>query len=260
MGRFDEIHPIGPPAAAGGGAPGGPEPYSAEHFMAEATLAMERGRWESALRLFGRALQRDRSSEAAWVGQVRALVEMSQPGEAATWAEQAAKVCGESAEILALKATCAARTGKPDEAMAWSDRAMSQGRDEGQVWASRAEALFASGHGEMARRALEKAAERSPEPAMLRKYGEIALFFGDLRLAQLWLERARSLAPDDPLAALQLGVLRDRQDDLVAARIELDRALALEPGLKSARLALRDLNSRTKIQRVFSRVRRWFDG
>ena len=90
--------------------------------------------------------------------------------------------------------------------------------------------------------------------------GAVALFYGDLRLAQLWLERARRELQDDPLLALHLGVLRERQGDLVAARMEFDRALSIEPGLQAARLAIEDIDQRTTVQRLASKLKRWWNG
>lgn len=257
MGRFETIQTPTPEAESL--ARREDAPLDAGHFLEQAERAMSLGRWESALRAYGRALERDRKSEVAWAGQVEALIEMGQPAEAMTWTEQAAKVVGESPQILALRAVCCARTGKNEDALAWSDRAMRASRDDREVWLARAEVMFSSGQQEPATRALEKACERTPSPDTRRRCGAIALFYGEIRLAQLHLERARRELPDDPVLALHLGVLRERQGDLVAARAELDRALAIEPGMQAARLAIEDIDSRTPVQRLYSKVRRWWN-
>lgn len=247
MGRFDSITPDGAQA----------EPlqrdeedrYDADYFLGQADAALAQGRFEGALKLYGRALERDRQRAAAWLGQVRALMDLGHPEEAQTWLEQAAAILGEIPPLLAMRAIASARCGDLEDALAWSDRAMREGEDHAVVWLSRGEVLYLSGQVPVARRALDKAVERTPGALTERRAGEVALDYGDLGQAAIWLERAWRHAPEDALVALRLGVLRERQGDLKRARAELERALALEPQLTGARLALKSLDERS-----------WWDG
>ncbi len=241
MGRFDHIQPTdegADPTSDHGG-----ERFDFDHYQDLAAEAHRRGRYQSALRYYGRALEQDRERAEAWLGQVRALLDMGQPAEALTWMEQAGRIVGEVPGLLALRAIAAMRSGAPEEARAWSDRSLRDGRDDPEVWLARAEVVFATGSAKMARVNLDKAHERQPGPEIARRCGEVALQGGDPATARTWLQRALRDAPEDPLIALRLGVCWERMGDLSRARAELERALSLEPGLESARLALDDLRT-----------------
>ncbi len=255
MGRFDHIDPgtATQPVPSDGG-------FGVRHFLDQAERAMGRGRFEQALRLYGRALEHDRTRPEPWAGQADALLAMAQPEEAFTWLEQAVRVAGERPGFLAQRAIAAARLGKADDALAWSDRAMRVGADRPDIWLARAEVLYLQGQGGPAGRCLAKAHEREPGGHTARRCGEIALGAGDLPRARTWLERARGQAPECPLLALRLGVYWERAGRLELARQELERALSLEPGLEPARLALADLDGRGLLDRVTASLRRWRGG
>jgi len=255
MGRFDHI-------AAEATAPlaSGEVSYGFQHFMDLAQQSMGRGRFERALRYYGRALEQDRSRAPAWAGQARALLEMAQPTEAFTWLEQAVRVAGERPDFHALRAIAAARLGRTDEALAWADQAMRAGADGAEVWLSRSEVLYLQGQGTAAGRCLDKGHEREPGSHTARHCGEVALGAGDLPRARTWLERARCQDAECPLVALRLGVYWERAGHIERAREELERALILEPGLASARLALDDLRKRGLWARTKDRFRRWSRG
>lgn len=254
MGRFDHI--AGVQAPEGAEAPGEPR-FDAAHYLELAHKAHACGAWQAALRLYGRALEEDRGRAEAWLGQVRVLLDMGQPAEAATWMEQAGRVVGEVPGLLALRALAAVGRGELDEARQWSDRAMRDGPDQVEVWLARAAVVYASGNGAMARVNLDKAHERDPGPQAARRCGEVALDLGDLETAYRWLRRAEQADPENPLLALRLGVLHERQGDWDQARRHLERALALEPRLEPARLALADLSSRGALGRLSASLRRW---
>ncbi len=234
--------------------------FGFQHFLEQAEEAMRRGAFERALRCYGRALEQDRVRAEAWAGQARALLALGQPEEAFTWLEQAVRVAGEQPGFHALRAIAAARLGRAEEAMAWADKAMRSGADRAEIWLGRAEVLYQRGQGHAAGRCLDKAYEREPEASTARACGEVALGVGDLPRAHGWLERSRAAAPDCPLVALRLGVYWERAGHLERARTELNRALALEPGLSPARLALEDLGGRGLTARIAAGLRRWTHG
>ena len=258
MSRFSHIQPgEGEDEASPTSAQEEGERFGFERYQRLADDALHRGAYEKALRYYGRALEQDREQPDAWLGQVEALLQMGQPEEAMTWMEQAAAVIGEVPRLLALRAVAAARRGALDDARAWSDRALREGPDEPAVWLSRAEVLYQAGSERMARVNLDKAHERAPGARTALRCGEVALGGGDLSAARPWLERAARDAPDNPVAALRLGVYWERAGDLERAKVELSRALALEPHMEAARLALGDLNSRGLWGRMQATFRRW---
>ena len=256
MGRFDSIKPDGVEEDIQA-SEDLKDPYDADHFLKLANDAMARGNFEGALKLYGRALQRDPNRLEGWMGQVRALIDMGQPQEAMTWLEQAAGVLGEVPPLLGMRAIAAARCGNREDALAWSDRAMREGQDHMEVWLSRAEVLYLNQQPKIAIKALEKAVERAPGPTSERQVGEIALEYGDTGQAAIWLERAWRHAPEDPMVALRLGVLRDRQGDPERARSEFQRAISLAPDLQAARLALDEIDGRDWWTQTRAKLKKW---
>ena len=257
MSRFDHIGDAPPVAPVD---QRGPATRGCEDFLADGDRHLRRGRFEAALRAYGKALEEDRTRTEPWLGQVRALIEMAQPGEALTWIEQASRVVGDSPRLLALWAIAAARAGHLDDAIAWSDRAMRQGMDDADVWLARAEVLYLNRQARLAPTVLDKAHERAPGAETARRCGEVALAAADLPTARGWLERAVRAAPDDPLVALRFGVYWHAAGFVERARTELDRALALEPTLAPARLARDSLDNLNFFGRLRARLRRTFHG
>ena len=174
-----------------------------------------------------------------------------------TWMEQATRIVGEHSDFLALRAIAAVRTGALDDARAWSDRSMREGRDSAEVWLARAEVVYTTSGDKMARVNLNKAYERCSTSDTARRCGEIALAAGDLTASRTWLERAAHQDPQCPLAALRLGVFWERAGDIDRAQLELSRALALEPRMESAKLALDDLDNRGALEKMRALWRRW---
>ncbi len=254
MSRFDHIVA---PEAVDGHEEARPGP---ERVLSTARTALEHGAFEAALRFYSRALEQDRGNAEAWIGQVRALLGMGQPEEAARWLEQAAAQLGERPTLHALRALASLQAGRLDDARAWSDRALQSGRDDPEVWLARAAVVYGDGQPKMGRVNLDKAHERAPGPLGALHAAEVALHAGDLPTARVWLDRARRADDTNPRVALGYGVYWERVGDLAQARQELERALALEPRMTSARVALEDLSNRGVWSRVASALRRWLGG
>ena len=254
MSRFSNIQADEPPSPE---ASPEEQQYDHDYYVGLAQEAQRRGNFDTALRYYGRALEQDREQQVAWLGQIEVLMAMGQPEEAETWLEQAAGVIGEAPPLLALRAIAAARSGKFEDAQAWSDRALRDGGDNPIVWLSRAEVLYCRGSAQMARVNLNKAYERAPGSALGLRCGEVALNANDLSGARPWLERAARDELDNPMAALLLGIYWERAGNLEQAKVELRRALALEPHLKAATLALEDIENRGLWSTLKATLRRW---
>ncbi len=255
MSRFEHIQTDGDaPASAG------TDEFDFDHYRTLADRARNHGEFEKALRLYGRALERDRTRAEGWLGQVRVLLEMGQAEEAETWLEQAARILGEVPGILALRSISAVRAGKLDDARAWSDRAMRAGDDDPEVWFARAEVVYAGGNIKVARINLDKGHERSPSADTARRAGEVALERDDTATAQRWFARAATEDPENPLIAMRLGVCLERMHEWDRARNEFERAILLSPDMKSARLALADLDARGWMARVMANLRGLLNG
>ena len=113
--------------------------------LLEANQAFDRAEFESALRWFGRSLEHGLSQVPAWVGQVRALLELGRPADAKVWADKALERFADHPELLALKAMALGRTGETATALAFSDAAVARPGDFPLVWLARADVLLARG-------------------------------------------------------------------------------------------------------------------
>jgi tetratricopeptide (TPR) repeat protein len=127
-------------------------------LLAEARAFFEEGEFEKQLRACSRALEFNPHSAAAWIGQVRALVELGECAEANLWADKALESFPGEPELLALKAMALGREGQLDEAIALSDTATEQRGDSALVWLSRGDVLL-SRREKRAEYCLEKALE-----------------------------------------------------------------------------------------------------
>lgn len=113
--------------------------------MRAADEQYQQARFEQALRLYSRALESNPNLDAAWVGQVRMLIEMGELKEANVWADRALEVFPGHGELLAAKGVVAARLGDRRKSLEFSDAATSS-REAGRtyVWLARGEVLLAT--------------------------------------------------------------------------------------------------------------------
>lgn len=115
----------------------------ADPFFAQAEEAFENGRFEQALRLYGRALEFRPGEARAWTGQVRMLIELGEFEEARVWADKALDQFPAEADLLAAKAVALARGGDDEGAIAYSDSSLETRASTPYVWLARADVLLA---------------------------------------------------------------------------------------------------------------------
>lgn len=194
MSRFRHLEFGGSGAS---GTPAGPAPAKDEaHFLAEARRHWERAEFEKALRRYGRALEENPSSSAAWVGQAHMLLEMDQVAEASAWADRGLERLPEDPGLLAAKARALARLGELDAALAFSDSAMASGGATSDRWLARAEVLMARGD----------------------------------RQAEYCVDQALALAERDWLVSWQAARIRSHHRQFAAALRLLQFAISLDAG------------------------------
>lgn len=152
MSRFQwlEFENPTPPGGEGdipGRPPGGEgdDPTDPQYILRLADEAYRKMDWEKALRLYSRALGLDNTLEAAWVGQLRCLLDLQENPEALTWAIKAHKTFGKSPDVQAARALALARNGQLQEALAFSDGSMKADRVGWFPWVVRGEILARTG-------------------------------------------------------------------------------------------------------------------
>ncbi len=117
----------------------------AQHHVREAEERWREGRFEKALRSYGRALEHNPQLAEAWVGQVRMLLELDDAKEADLWSDKALEMFPVHGDLLASKAVACARLGRLDEAMKLSDAALRQKGETPWVWEARGDVLLSRG-------------------------------------------------------------------------------------------------------------------
>ncbi|NLI79351.1 MAG: tetratricopeptide repeat protein [Candidatus Riflebacteria bacterium] len=150
MSRFQWLefeNPSNPPGEGGDEPPatGGGDPTDPQYILRLADEAYRKMDWEKALKLYSRTLGLDNGIEAAWVGQLRCLLDMNENPEALTWAVKAQKTFGKSPDVQAARALALARHGQTAEALAFSDGSMKADRVGWFPWVVRGEILARTG-------------------------------------------------------------------------------------------------------------------
>ena len=93
-------------------------------WLAQADQQRRVGHYESALRLYSRALEDDKALVAGWLGQVQMLVQLEEYPEAELWARKALELFPNNGELLAGRAQAVVRLGDHKQAMLLSDGAI----------------------------------------------------------------------------------------------------------------------------------------
>lgn len=121
---------------------GAGEAVTAQAYVAKARAADQWGEYETALRLYTRALQEDRAAIPAWVGQVQMLVLLGECREARMWSDKALELFRNNGELLAAKAQACLRQRERNDAMACSDASLAAPGSSAWRWQVRGEVLL----------------------------------------------------------------------------------------------------------------------
>lgn len=113
------------------------------YYAEEAQSAFTQGRFEQALRAYGKVLEHNPANAVAWAGQVRMLIELGEFREARLWADKALEAFPNDSELLAAKAVALARDGDLQAALVFSDAAIESRGDTPYVWLARGDVLLA---------------------------------------------------------------------------------------------------------------------
>ena len=243
--------PAGPPVQRGAAE------VTAADLLARAEQQELDGDFEHALRLFTRCLEQDRSAVAAWVGQVRMLVELDELREASLWVDKALELFRNQGELLAVKAQAQLRLGDRPMALATSDRALKAPGSSAWRWLVRAGVLFAQS---------QRAAKTCLQRALEQEHAELSDRVRAVRLllhegqAGLALEQIRRVLGDHPAVGPFWYLLGRCQQELgwpEDATTSYQRCLELQRDHRQALAALSALQDAPWAARVLRRVRQW---
>lgn len=243
MGRFERLEfDIGLPRKE---AKQPPQIYDDNYYLAEGDRCFYRSDYEGALLNYSRALRFNNDCEPAWVGQVKALIELGELEEALIWCDRGLERFKDSPSLLACKGRALARTGDSKRGMAYVDAALQEkGNDLPLVWLARADVLLTE-KAPTARFCLEKACESAPQSWQVAlEAALICLQQGESFLGLRYAQRASELNRDHPFIWCVLGdAYRDIGDSDEARRC-YHYALSLEHHFVPAKRRLQNLESR----------------
>jgi len=195
---------------AEGKAGGGCEEFSGAWYLQRGDIAYWEGDFVQALREYSRAVDEERTLEAAWVGQAIALLRLGNPGQVETLCVQGRRLFPKSSALLSLQASAKARQGDLQGALALSDTALSLQSKGWLDWLQRGDVLLAfPDELTTARRSFQQALDEAPDVDFTRReiafnclehgyFEDAARFFADVvkavpTVAENWYRYALSL-------------------------------------------------------------------
>lgn len=257
MGRFEhlEMGDWQPERPEGG--PEQPGVFDENYYLSKADEAFADEDYERALAFYSRTLQYEINTEAAWLGQLRCLIELNELPEAVIWSNRALERFPKSGQILAARAVAECRIGRVEAAMGYLDSAFAaQGVSE-YAWLARGEVLIASNLNN-ARACFFKAIELAPRDWKIRAWiGRAYLLRKRYHQALEHFREAARLDPNRHMCWYWVGQCSEELGQREDARIAYQRALAAKPSFTKAQEAFKELGSGGGfggvLKRLFSR-------
>jgi tetratricopeptide (TPR) repeat protein len=131
-------------------------------WLRKADADRRRGLYENALRYYSRALEFDKSLLSGWLGQIQMLIQLGEDSEAELWARKALELFRGQGDLLASRAQALARIGDQKQALELCDAALKQEGASAYRWLVRGE-LMVSGRDEVDRHCFDKAVQADPD-------------------------------------------------------------------------------------------------
>ncbi|MDO9020499.1 MAG: tetratricopeptide repeat protein [Myxococcales bacterium] len=214
-----------------------------DHAEAQVTLARIVGRGPDgaakALAVLDRCVRQSPRSRPCWTARAQLRVDAGEHGPAALDAQRALALDDDDAASAVLRAVALTRVQPvPPEAEASARRALELAPDDPRASLALAMALDAKGDAEGARAALGRAIARAPTLDARLLETTLALRQGDVPGARRAVQAALALAPDDPRATYNLGVVAQREGRYNEAREAYLKTLRREARHYAARYNL----------------------
>ncbi len=230
----------------------------APEFLARADEEYRWGRFDTALRLYTRALQEDRATIPAWVGQVQMLVQLDECHEARVWSDKALELFRNNGELLAAKAQACIRLNDLKTGFTCSDASLQAPGASRWRWQVRGEMLLAKGerhHEECFRKALiETTADWFDRIVIARIY----VYYGRVTNALGYIKEALESEPANGYVWFEMGNCQKALALDSAARSSYQRCLELRSDYRPAQEALVSLTGpRSFWEWARGALRRW---
>jgi Tfp pilus assembly protein PilF len=202
-------------------------------WMQRADQARRSGTYESALQLYSRALEDDKTLVRAWVGQVQMLIQLEESPEAEVWSRKALELFPADGDLHAGRAQALGRLHRSKEAYASIDAAMNQPGQSAYRWTVRGELLLSDGQS-TERVCFDKAIQTDGDWLVPV---EVALVYLEYKQPSNALNRVRLATERDPAAAYAWYVQGVCQAELgldAPAMRSFQTCLDLVPGHREA--------------------------
>ncbi len=208
------------------------------YYLTGAQTAFEDADFEKALRWYAKVLEFNPDNVSAWVGQVRALIELGEFREARLWADKALERFPNEPELLAAKAVALGRSGFLEEAIAFSDAAVEQRGDTPYVWLARGDVLLARRE-QRADYCFDKALALAPDNWFITWLAaRIRYYYKQFAAALKLLQQAIELNATHFMLWLELGQCQLELGLINAAERSFEQARQLNPGCAQARVGV----------------------
>ena len=207
------------------------------HWLKQAVQERENGQHESALRLYSRALEVDKSILAGWLGQVQMLIALGEYPEAELWARKALELFKNNADLLAGRSQAFCRIGDLKSALASSDASINQQGVATYPFVARGELMLARKE-KAEEYCFDKAAQLDGGWLVRLEIAEVYLFHSRPTKALTWIRRAVELAPDRAHGWYSQGSCEVVLGLNRSAEASFKRCLQIMPKHASAREAL----------------------
>ena len=208
------------------------------HYLASADEEYRWGRFEKALQMYTRCLERDRSAVRAWVGQVQMLVQLGEYSEARLWSDKALELFRDNGELLAAKAQACVRLADTQAGMACSDSSLRSPGSSAWRWIVRGEVLLAKRQ-KYFDRCFDKAlAEPDVDWFDRVVIGRIYLFYRRATNALQHFQEVILLQPTQGYLWYEIGNCQAALGLIAVARTSYERCLETRANYAEARLAI----------------------
>ncbi len=227
------------------------EGYDQDYYLQQANEFYRKGDFEKALRYYSRALGIDNTLVPAWVGQIRALIDLREYREAHVWVNKALEIFPSETELLAAKAVVYCKLGQVKQSVAISDLSMEQKSPTAYVWLARGQ-VFLSKHGKNSEFCFNKAIEMSKDDWFIfQLVGWAYMERKQYSRAQHYFSEATALNSSNPFLWLQLGLCCQNLGFFPRAIKCFQQALEIDPRYKPADKALTKAKRTKWIYRLF---------
>jgi tetratricopeptide (TPR) repeat protein len=215
-------------------------------WTSRADDARRRGQYETALQMYSRALEEDKSLIVCWAGQVQMLVQLKEYPEAELWSRKALELFPIDADLHAGRAQSLCRNGDKKNAFGAIDQAMQQPGQSAYRWMVRGELLLANRQS-TDRHCFDKASQIDPDWLVPLETALIYRHYGQPGNA---LNRARLAVDRNPSAPYAWYVVAGLQNELGLqgqARRSIQTCLDLDPSARDAQDLEMNVESRSGI-------------